>query len=192
MTPNKDDNKETRSTWSGFEKLVVYRLDDAKERLGRIESRINTIDKDLRAVEIKSGIWGLLAGLIPAAIIVIVGLLNSGCSLPNASVSSHGSTISRHANNISDSLSASSSLSVLVYIGGLATLGGIVALVISRGSIGIRAVAIGIGCILLNHAVALYANWIFYPILVATGAVSLAYGWRIIREALQRKQETTI
>ena len=62
-------------------------------------------------------------------------------------------------------------------------------MVITRGAIGIRAVGIGIGLVLLNYAVARYADWIFIPILVATAAISLTFGYRVVRKAMTKKKE---
>ena len=180
---------ETRSTWSGFERLVVYRLDDAKARLERIEGQFGKMETDLKAVEIKSGIWGLMAGLIPAAIIIILGMFNSGCATltKNTSATHQGLIESVHGASISSH--AEANLNVLVYIGGISMLGGIAAMVITSGRFGIRALAIGCCCLLLNYAVARWATWVFLPILLATGAISLAYGWRVVREAIDFKKD---
>ena len=183
-----DKQKETRSTWSGFEQLVVYRLDDAKERLRRIEGQVGKMETDLKAVEIKSGIWGLLAGLIPAAIIIVLGLFNTGC-MSHHNTSATSSTIAESISTVSNSAAGGSSLDVLVYVGGVSMICGIIALVITSGRFGIRAIGIGAGCLLLSYAAARYAAWLFMPVLVATGAISLAYGWRVVRQALQIKKD---
>ena len=74
---------------------------------------------------------------------------------------------------------------ILSYIGGAATVCGIIALVLTRGSIGTRAVVIGIGLVLLNQIIALYSDWLFVPVLVATGAISLVYGYRTVVQILR-------
>ncbi len=81
-------------------------------------------------------------------------------------------------------------MGMLSWIGGLAILGGIAALVITRGTIGVRALLIGIGLVLLNYAVARYADWIFIPVLVASAAISLTYAYKIVRQALITKKES--
>jgi len=78
-------------------------------------------------------------------------------------------------------------LEVLSWIGGLSIIGGIAALVITRGSMGIRAVLIGVGLVLLNYAVARYAHALFVPILVGSGLVSLTYAFIVVRNALRSK-----
>lgn len=81
------------------------------------------------------------------------------------------------------------SLAVLSWIGGLSILGGIAALVITRGSMGVRAVAIGVGLVLLNYAVARYAHALFIPILVGSGLVSLTYAYIVVRNAMKSKSK---
>ena len=89
-----------------------------------------------------------------------------------------------------DVVSALHSMDMLSWIGGLAVLGGIAALVITRGAMGVRALLIGVGLVLLNYAVARYAHWIFIPVLVATAAISLTYAYRIVRRALLKKKHS--
>lgn len=76
---------------------------------------------------------------------------------------------------------------VLSWVGGLATIAGIVALVVTRGSLGTRAVVIGVGLVLLNQIIARYSDWLFLPVLIATGAVSLTYGYRTIQQVLKHR-----
>ena len=71
-------------------------------------------------------------------------------------------------------------LSVLSVIGGFCLLAGMVLLVLTRGSMGWRGVIGGVSMIIVNYLIALYAAWIFIPVVVITGAISLAWGWRII------------
>tara|TARA_R110000803_G_scaffold148551_6_gene214034 strand:+ start:288 stop:587 length:300 start_codon:yes stop_codon:yes gene_type:complete len=77
---------------------------------------------------------------------------------------------------------------VLSWVGGVAMISGIIALVLTRGAIGIRAVVIGLICLLLNQAIARYSDWLFLPVLIATGAVSLTYGYRTIKQVLRHRK----
>lgn len=90
-----------------------------------------------------------------------------------------------------DMNAAAHSMNMLSWIGGISILGGIAAMVITRGLFGARAVGCGIGCILLMYAVDRYAHWIFIPVLVATAAISLTYAYRIVRQALLKKRNMT-
>jgi hypothetical protein len=83
---------------------------------------------------------------------------------------------------------ASSELSMLSYIGGLASIFGIVALVLTRGSFGMRAVIIG-GClIVLNFAVANYLSWLIVPVLIGTGGISIAWSYKTVRDLLRKRK----
>ena len=75
-------------------------------------------------------------------------------------------------------------LSILSVVGGLSTFAGIAALVITKGAMGFRAILGGIGLCLVNYAVSMYADWIFIPAIIATGIISLAFGYKTIREML--------
>lgn len=75
-------------------------------------------------------------------------------------------------------------LSILSVVGGLSTFAGIAALVITKGAMGFRAILGGIGLCLINYAVSMYADWIFIPAIIATGIISLAFGYKTIREML--------
>jgi len=86
---------------------------------------------------------------------------------------------------------AISTLDLLSLLGGICILGGVAAMVITRGSIGLRALGVGLGLVILNYTIARYADWIFIPVLVASAAVSLAYAYRIVRQAILKKKETT-
>jgi hypothetical protein len=101
--------------------------------------------------------------------------------------------ISQQGGSITKSMPpvTSDPMGILSLVGGLAIAGGIVALVISRGGLGIRACVIGLACILINYAVCRYADWIFIPVLIATAAISISYAYRIVRQALLQKKESS-
>tara|TARA_R110000824_G_scaffold44958_7_gene130463 strand:- start:715 stop:1116 length:402 start_codon:yes stop_codon:yes gene_type:complete len=80
-------------------------------------------------------------------------------------------------------------LSVLSAIGGLCLVAGMALLVISRGTMGWRPVIGGIILITVNYLIAMYADWLFIPVLVVTGAISLAWGWRTVRDIIRGKKD---
>ena len=82
-------------------------------------------------------------------------------------------------------------LDLLSWLGGICILGGVAAMVITRGALGIRALGVGLGLVVLNYSIARYADWIFIPVLVASAAISLAYAYRIVRQAILKKKEAT-
>ena len=71
-------------------------------------------------------------------------------------------------------------LTILSGVGGLCLLAGMALLVISKGTTGWRPLIGGVLLILLNYMVARYADWIFIPVIIATGCISAAWGWRVI------------
>tara|TARA_R110000824_G_scaffold95455_8_gene229566 strand:- start:118 stop:507 length:390 start_codon:yes stop_codon:yes gene_type:complete len=69
---------------------------------------------------------------------------------------------------------------MLSWLGGVCILGGMALLVISRGTMGWRPLIGGIVFLLINYAIALYANWFFLPVAICTGALSLAWTGKIV------------
>ena len=69
---------------------------------------------------------------------------------------------------------------MLGWIGGICTLFGMALLVITGGRMGLRPIIGGIIFVVINYALAMYASWIFLPVVIATGAISLAWGGKII------------
>ena len=79
-------------------------------------------------------------------------------------------------------------LAMLSFVGGIATLAGIAALVISGGRMGMRAIFIGVLLCVLNFVVATFATWILIPVLIATGMVSIAWGYVTYKQVLKDKE----
>jgi len=79
-------------------------------------------------------------------------------------------------------------LTMLSFVGGIATLAGIAALVISGGRMGMRAIFIGVVLCVLNFVVATFATWILIPVLIATGMVSIAWGYVTYKQVLKDKE----
>tara|TARA_Y100001973_G_C5201408_1_gene337987 strand:- start:363 stop:737 length:375 start_codon:yes stop_codon:yes gene_type:complete len=115
---------------------------------------------------------------------VAATLLAAGCSTPKILTAPSGMSITEVAH-----VATSGPDPMLSWIGGLSTIAGIVALVLTRGSMGLRAVVIGIGMVMLNQAIARYGDWLFLPTLAATGALSVAYAYITIRRMVRHRQE---
>ena len=69
---------------------------------------------------------------------------------------------------------------MLSWLGGLCTLAGMALLVLTGGRMGWKPLLGGILFIVINYALAMYADWIFLPVVIATGAISIAWGGKII------------
>jgi hypothetical protein len=75
---------------------------------------------------------------------------------------------------------------MLSWLGGFCTLCGMALLVLTGGRMGWRPLIGGIIFVIINYALAMYADWIFLPVVIATGAISLTWAgrivWKIVKE----------
>jgi len=53
-------------------------------------------------------------------------------------------------------------------------------LMLTGGRLGWRPLIGGIIFVVINYALAMYASWIFLPVVIATGAISLAWAGKIV------------
>jgi MFS family permease len=108
---------------------------------------------------------------------LVILLLLAGCSSTGLFGSLGDSAPSKMSGVISSSSACSS---ILGWLGGICILGGMVLLVISRGTMGWRPVIGGLIFIGINYALYVYGNWFFLPVAIATGAISLAWSGKIV------------
>ena len=84
---------------------------------------------------------------------------------------------------------AMNELSVLSWLGGISTLIGILALVFTKAiglpMIGGRAIVIGICLFVLNYVIINFLSWVMIPVLIGTGAISLAWSYATVRDVLK-------
>ena len=69
---------------------------------------------------------------------------------------------------------------MLSWLGGLCTLCGMALLVLTGGRLGWRPLIGGLAFVVINYALAMYASWIFLPVVIATGGISLAWAGKIV------------
>lgn len=60
--------------WSAYEKLVLDKLDGLDGRLDRLEENQVILRIDVAKLKVKAGLWGGLAGLVPAMVIAAVSI----------------------------------------------------------------------------------------------------------------------
>lgn len=77
---------------------------------------------------------------------------------------------------------------MLGWLGGICTLSGMALLVLSGGRMGYQPLIGGVLFVILNYALALYASWFFLPMVVATGAISLAWAGKIVMGIYKEKK----
>jgi hypothetical protein len=111
-----------------------------------------------------------------------------GCNIFSKPTASYPSSSISSIDDV-ERIAAIENLTLLSGIGGLCLLSGMVLLTVSRGTMGWRPIIGGLGLIVLNFAISRYASWIFLPIFGATGAISLAWGYRNIRDILKIHKE---
>lgn len=59
---------ETNGDWYAHKKLVMSELDRISDKIGGLEKKIDMLRTDVIMLKVKSGIWGLFAGMIPVTI----------------------------------------------------------------------------------------------------------------------------
>lgn len=77
---------------------------------------------------------------------------------------------------------------MLGWLGGICTLSGMALLVLTGGRMGWYPLIGGILFVVLNYALAMYASWFFLPVVIATGAISLAWAGKIVMKILKEKK----
>jgi len=113
-------------------------------------------------------------------------MLLTGC----ASLSSAPVTPEYSTGGMIASVGGAGSDPMLAWVGGLCTIAGVIAWVVTR-TFGLRAICVGIGMILLNHVLARYGHFIFLPAVIVTGAISLTYGFLTIKRMLRIRKESS-
>lgn len=64
--------------WSAYEKLVLDKLDTLDERMTSLEDGVVLVRIDVAKLKVKAGLWGGIAGLIPAVIGVAMIFISGG------------------------------------------------------------------------------------------------------------------
>ena len=84
--------------------------------------------------------------------------------------------------------SATDSLGVLNWTAGVSIIGGIIALVMTAGRLGMRAIVCGASLIILSYVIAVYANLVLLPILIVITIVSGLLGYLTIVKAWKQRR----
>ena len=62
---------EENGDWREYKKLVISEIDRLSDHISNLEKKIDHLRGDVVMLKIKSGVWGLLAGLIPVTIALL-------------------------------------------------------------------------------------------------------------------------
>ena len=83
---------------------------------------------------------------------------------------------------------ASSALGVLNWTAGVAILGGMIAMVLTAGRMGLRAIAGGVILVILSYAIGVYLHWVMIPVGIFLTVVSAIWGYQTIIKAWRIKK----
>jgi len=61
--------------WSAYEKLVLDKLDSLEQGLEELRGEVVSVRIDVATLKVKAGIWGGVAGMIPALITALIAFL---------------------------------------------------------------------------------------------------------------------
>lgn len=67
-------NPQDTNGWQEFKRLIIFRLDDQKREMQHVNRRLGRIETGVAALKVKAGVWGALAGLVPAVAGVLLYL----------------------------------------------------------------------------------------------------------------------
>jgi hypothetical protein len=56
------------NSWSAYEKLVMNKLDTLEDRVDALDDKLTLVRIDVAGLKVRAGIWGAVAGLIPALV----------------------------------------------------------------------------------------------------------------------------
>jgi len=63
--------------WTQYSKLVLTKLEDHEDILKDINKELTNVRVEIGMLKVKSGVWGLIGGLIPVAIALILNLFKN-------------------------------------------------------------------------------------------------------------------
>lgn len=69
-------NENTSNGWTLYQKLVLAELERHSSSLEDIKKHMSKLEVEIATLKVKAAGWGLIAGMIPVAIAVIIELLS--------------------------------------------------------------------------------------------------------------------
>ncbi len=65
-------------SWTEWGRSVLASLEDGKARQESVDSRLRNIENKVTALNVKSGVWGAIGGMIPVFILLCFWLSKKG------------------------------------------------------------------------------------------------------------------
>ena len=122
--------------------------------------------------------YRILGSLIPLALLF-------GCSFGESTSPFLGS--SPWAANPPSLPEASSALGILNWTAGLSICGGMIAMVLTAGRMGLRAIVGGVGLVILSYAISAWLHWVMIPVGIFLTVVSAIWGYQTIMKAWRER-----
>jgi hypothetical protein len=63
--------------WSAYERLVMDKLDTLEERVDALDEKLTLVRIDVAGLKVRAGVWGAVAGMIPALVTSLAVLAGS-------------------------------------------------------------------------------------------------------------------
>ena len=64
--------------WDQYQRLVLDKLDSHTGWLKSLTRSVSKVETEISALKVKSGVWGILGGLIPVLVLVLVYVFAKG------------------------------------------------------------------------------------------------------------------
>lgn len=65
----------SESTWTEWSQYVLKELERLNACYEKVDSRLGAIERDIVSLKIRSGVWGAIAGMVPAIGVLLYTLL---------------------------------------------------------------------------------------------------------------------
>ena len=114
-------------------------------------------------------------------------LLLSGCSMFGESTSPFAGS-SSWASNPPRLPESSSALGVLNWTAGVVIIGGMIAMVLTSGRMGLRAIVGGVALVILSYAISVYLHLVMIPVGIFLTVVSAIWGYQTIIKAWRTRK----
>jgi glutaminase len=59
-----------------IDELIVNKLDTLEKKIGNVDEQLTLCRVDIAGLKVKSGIWGAIAGLVPAGVAATMWILS--------------------------------------------------------------------------------------------------------------------
>jgi len=61
-----------KENWTQWSKYVILTIDEIKSDIKNLNNKVERISNDISSLQVKAGVWGLAAGMIPVLILILI------------------------------------------------------------------------------------------------------------------------